>query len=219
MAPPDDIGTILPEHEKLTTEAVARCGHFSVSLVDRGLRGDLVPVKAQRSAFNSLVMPLLRSASECYVYGIGPDERLPSSLESIAVRNRGRVRLHLTSAIPQFGSWQALFPCFGRGPYRHRLSVLMTWATPYAHLTELLAATWDPFVLINLGAVVPRSAIQFARRTAMSRNLSHILFNGRPDDMFLTFVFTQPPVLDAWRIALATCRRSELFRNSRCVTE
>ena len=155
-----------PQHARLQQELrefIQRRGHFSVCLAPMFYK-----VEAPLRCHESVLRPLLRIASQGYVYGVSQDSAIwPGSGLLHAERGRHRIAMDGEPIVGHERFWNA-----GGG---RRGSVVFLCSEEASRSTAIFKHTSRPGITYNMGAGHTPSAVRFARRSVASGGTVAIL--------------------------------------------
>lgn len=161
----------------------------------------------QKHILIKIIKPLFRDAKKATLYNDGENDHY-GPIVTDAIKKKGKL-FELSLEAPLFSDD---FLPFWSSKDQMRSSVLLENELSNIDFNSLFKMAWDPFVLDNMGAVFPRSAIRRAKES--TKENCNIIFLGLAgsDGMTSLALFMSPDKIgDCVQAAVETCQLSESY--------
>lgn len=166
-----------------------------------------IKVDEQKQILTKIIKPLFRGAKKAILYNDGENDYYGPTVAD-AIKKKGKL-FELSLEAPLFNDD---FLPFWSSKDKMRSSVLLENELSNIDFRTLFKMAWDPFVLDNMGAVFPRSAIKRAKEST-KENFNNIFFGlAGSDGMTSLALFMSPDKIgDCVQMAVEICNLSESY--------
>lgn len=166
-----------------------------------------IGVEEQNRIMAHIIRPLFNGARNAYLYNDGENEYYDSILSNITKRARNKFELILCKEL-----FSDELLSFWSSKDKKRGTILWENTLSNIDIKKHLQATKDPFVLGNMSAILPKSAISHAKKvTKQDKNI--IIFCLSSIDGFESIaMFMSPEVIGEYvKAAIENCTLSESY--------
>lgn len=179
---------------------------FNVFLSTPDIYHDIGPEEA-REIVSGIISPLFNDAQKAILYNDGENEYFGPVLKKIAKRSRNRYELALDQELfaeEHMGFWSS--------EVKQRGSILWENDLSNIDMLKFLKSARDPFVLGNMGAVLPRSAISHAKKLTKEDDNKVVFCLAAADGLREVAIFMSPGIIAEYVLAaIENCMLSESF--------
>ncbi len=178
---------------------------FNVLLISNFMMD--IGIEETKRIVSDIISPLFNDAEKAILYNDGDNEYFAPVLNKIAKRSRNRYELVLDQELftdKLMGFWSS--------EDRKRGSVLWQNDLSNIDMLKFLKSVKDPFVLGNMGAILPRGAISHAKKLT-KENANKIVFClSSADGLKALVIFMSPGIIAEYvMVAIENCMLSESF--------